>query len=132
MIRGQIFIYVQVPLMDRKHLLDMLKFNNTPKLISDTIMLQLTPLDTIFAIRQKGVHVAMTQMELDQYPKYSQVYFGNSAVTLNYQINATCLDTISSQDYQNIRNVCPTKFSITNKVFIHLAPNEIICYTKTP
>ena len=132
MIKGQIHIYVHVPLIDRRYLLDILQFNNAPTQISDSLTLQLTPPDTILAIGQNGVHVTMTQQELGQYSKYGQVYFGNSAVTLNNLINATCLGTIYSQDYKNIRNVCPTKFSISNEIFIHLAPNEFVFFTKTP
>ena len=132
LIKGLVHIYVHVPLFDRRLLLDMLKFNNAPTQISDNLTLQLTPMDTILAIGQNGVHVTVTQSELDRYPKYGQVYFSNSAITLNNHINATCLGTIYSQDYENIKNACPTKFSIINEAFINLAPNEFIFYTKAP
>jgi hypothetical protein len=110
--------------------LDLLQFNNAPTQISDTITLQLTPPDSILAIRQNGLHVTMTQSELDQCPKYEHIYVGNSAVTLNNRINTTCLGTIYSQDYTNIRNVWPAKFAAENEVFFPIAPNEFVFYIK--
>ena len=130
--QGHIHVYVHVPLVNRDSLLDLLRFNNAPTQISDTLTLQLTPPDSILAIGQNGLHITMTQSELDQCPKYGHIYVGNSAVTLKNRINTTCLGTIYSQDYKNIRNVCPTKFSADNEVFIPIAPNEFIFYTKTP
>jgi hypothetical protein len=65
-----IHVYVHAPLIDRRHLMDMLKFNNTLTQISDMLTLQLTPPDLILAIGQNGLYVTMTQSELDQYPRY--------------------------------------------------------------
>jgi hypothetical protein len=49
-IKGQIHIYVHVTLVNRKLLLELLRFNNAPTQISKTLALQQTPPAVILAI----------------------------------------------------------------------------------
>ena len=132
LIKGKIHVYVHVPLINRKLLLDLMRFNNAPTQVSSTLTLQFAPTDNVLAIGQDGLHTTLTQEDVAQYTKYGRYFFANNAVTLNLDLNMTCLGTIYSQDHVNIRKVCPAKFSTASEMFINIAPGEYLFYTAAP
>ena len=98
-------------LYDRNKILDLLQFT----------ALKLSPLGNILAMGQDGLHTTMTCKELRSIKKYSNMFFSDTALTLNLLLKSSCLGTIYSQDYDNIK-VSPTKFLETTEHFPYIAP----------
>ena len=132
MTNGKMHIYTHVPLIDKKTSLDLMRFNNAPLRMSKEAAVQLAPSETILAIGRDGIHLTLTENSLERFLKYGQQYIGNAALTLNRQINSTCLGTIYSQNFEQMRIRCPLKFLKTSESFTRLAPNEFIFYTSEP
>ena len=101
--KGKINIYVHLPLYDRNKNFDLLQFNNAPKQISDSVTLKLSPPGNILAKGQDGVHTTMTCKQLLSIKKYGNILFSDTALTLNLLLNSSCLGTIYSRDYDNIK-----------------------------
>ena len=91
-VKGQINIFVHVPLVNK--LLLLLQ-------ISSSIALQLAPPDNILAVG----HTTLTENSLTRYNKYGPLYFSDTAIPLHVALNSSCLGTIYSQDYENIKIV---------------------------
>ena len=53
-------------------------------------------------------------------------------IPLHVALNSSCLGTIYSQDYENIKTVCPAKFLKTTEAFINIAPGEYLFYSSDP
>ena len=132
MTKGQINVYIHVPLFQRTLLLDLLRFNNAPTQVSDSITLQLAPTENILAVGPNGLHTTLNQEEIGQYIRYGSYLFSNTAITLSLHLNSSCLGSIYSQDYNNIKNICPAKFTKSVEQFINIAPGEYLFYTETP
>ena len=64
--------------------------------------------------------------------KYGHMYFNDTALTLNIQLNTSCLGMIYSQDYSSIKEICTAKFLETAEQFTNVGPGEYIFYTSTP
>ena len=52
----------------------------------------------------------MSHTDLKSMTKYGHMYFSGTALTLNIQLNTSCLGMIYSQDFNNIKSVCPANF----------------------
>ena len=78
MSKGQINIFVHVPLVNNLLLLDLMKFNNAPNQISSSIALQLAPPDSILAVGHNGLHTTLTEQSLSRFNKYGPLYFSDS------------------------------------------------------
>ena len=109
-----------------------LQFHNAPTQISNLVALKLAPIENILAMGQEGVYTSMTHMELQSMKKYGNMYFGDTALTLHFQLNTSCLGTIYSQDYSNIKTIYPAKFLETAEQFTNVGPREYVFYTSTP
>ena len=128
--KGKINIYVHVPLYDKNKILYLLQFNNAPTQISDSVALKLSPPGNILAMGQDGIHTTMTPEELLSIKKYGNMFFSDTALTLNLPPNSSCLGKIYSQDYNNIKVICTTKFWETTEQFTNITPGEYIFYTR--
>ena len=128
--KGKINIYVHVSLYDRNSILYLLQLNNAPTQISDSVALKLSPPGNILAMGQDGIHTTMTREELLSIKKYGNMFFSDTALTLNLPPNSSCLGKIYSQDYNNIKVICTTKFWETTEQFTNITPGEYIFYTR--
>ena len=129
---GRIHIFVHVPLFDNNKVLDILQFHNAPTQISDLLALKLSPVDDILAVGKDGLHTSMSHTDLTSMTKYGHMYFSDTALTLNIQLNTSCLGMIYSQDFHNIKSICPAKFLETDEQFTNVGPGEYIFYTSNP
>ena len=128
----EIHIFVHVPLFDNNKVLDILQFHNAPTQISDLLALKLSPVDDILAVGKDGLHTSMSHTDLTSMTKYGHMYFSDTALTLNIQLNTSCLGMIYSQDFHNIKSFCPAKFLETDEQFTNVGPGEYIFYTSNP
>ena len=122
--KGQIHIFVHVPLFGKALLLDLLRFNIAPVHISGTLSVQLTPPEDILAIGKDGSHMTITTSALNELTQYGQFFFSDTAMPLHRQLNATCLGAIFSQNYDNIRSTWPAKFMQAPELFVNISPGE--------
>ena len=130
--KGRIHIFVHVPLYDNNKVLDILQFHNAPTQISDLLALKLSPLEKILAVGKEGIHTSMSHTDLKSMTKYDHMYFSDTALTLNIQLNTSCLGMIYSQDFNNIKSICPAKFLETAEQFTNVGSGEYIFYTSIP
>ena len=130
--KGQIHIFLHVPLVNNALLLDLLKFNNAAVHISGTLSVQLAPPEDILAIGKDGSHTTITTSALNQLTQYGLFFFSDTAMPLHRQLNATCLGTIFSQNYDNIKSTCPAKFMQASELFVNISPGEYLFYSSKP
>ena len=132
MINGKMNIYVHVPLVNRKRLLDLLRFSNAPAQISASMALKLSPPGDILAIGHEGIHCTRTSSEIHLMRRYGNIIFSDNAISLNLHLNSSCLGSIYSQDYINIKTICPAQFMNVAEQLTNIAPGEYIFYTGQP
>ena len=64
--------------------------------------------------------------------KKKKFLFSDTAMPLHRQLNATCLGTIFSQNFDNIKSTCPAKFMQTPELFVNISPGEYLFYSSKP
>ena len=74
----------------------------------------------------------MTATNLNQLTKYGNYFFSDIALPLHRQLNATCLGTIFSQNFENIRSTCPARFMQVPELFVSISPGEYWFYSSKP
>ena len=132
LMKGQIQIFVHVPLVDPARRLDLLKFSNAPIPISPTLSFAFAPAQEYLAISKEGLHATLSQHEISTSRRYGEYFFSESAIPLKKNITHTCLGSIYSQNYQNLKSTCPAVFLQTSETLTTVAPNEYLFTTKTP
>ena len=132
LVKGQIQIFVHVPLVDPSRRLDLLKFSNAPIPISPTLSFALAPVQEYLAINREGLHATLSQADITTSKQYGEYFFSESAIPLRKHINQTCLGSIYSQNFQNLKMACPAVFIQTTETFTLVAPNEYVFTTRNP
>ena len=132
LVKGQIQIFVHVPLVDPSRRLDLLKFSNAPIPISPTLSFALAPVQEYLAINREGLHATLSQADITTSKQYGEYFFSESAIPLRKHINQTCLGSIYSQNFQNLKTACPAVFIQTTESFTLVAPNEYVFTTRNP
>ena len=132
LVKGQIQIFVHVPLIDPARRLDLLKFSNAPIPISPSLAFALAPMHEYLAINKEGLHATLSQTDIAASKQYGEYFFSESAIPLKKQINHTCLGSVYSQNFHNLRSTCPAVFLQTTETLTLVAPNEYVFTTRNP
>jgi hypothetical protein len=132
LVNGQIQVYVHVPLIDPSKRMDLLRFNNAPMPISNTLTFALAPSENYLAISKEGLHATISQLRISTCKQYNYYLFCGNPLVLNKKINSTCLGAIYSQNFEQLKSICPAVFFQPSETITEITSNEYILYTTQP
>lgn len=125
-------IFVHVPLTDRSHNLELLKFVSVPIPISPAFHMKIDTNKNLIAISSEGFHTTISTQTFEQCRQLGEIFFCPRPLVLKRRFGDTCLGSIYMQNYTNLQQKCPVVFFEATEIVEVFSSNTFMMYTKTP